>query len=84
LMDRGTRWGLGGESCLAGEIVDGVAVGAVDGAQWCGDGRGLAGELAESGRRNRACRRVRNRAWRSLWGSITGSGLDSLAGWDHP
>ena len=20
----------------------------------------------------------------SLWGSITGSGLDGLAGWDHP
>ena len=45
----GVRWRLGGESCLAGEVVDGVAVGAVGGAQRCGDGRGVAGEFTESG-----------------------------------
>jgi hypothetical protein len=45
----GVRWHLGGESCLAGEVVDGVAVGAVGGAQRCGDRRGLAGEFTESG-----------------------------------
>jgi mannose-6-phosphate isomerase-like protein (cupin superfamily) len=39
--------GLGGESCLTGKIVDGVAVGAVCGAEWCENGRGLAGELPE-------------------------------------
>ena len=48
LMDRGTV-GSRRRVLLAGEIVDGVAVGAVGGAQWCGDGRGLASELAESG-----------------------------------
>jgi hypothetical protein len=47
--DGSPRWRLGGQSCLTSEIVDGVAAGAVDGAQRCGNGRGLAGELAESG-----------------------------------
>jgi hypothetical protein len=54
----GAQWCLGGQSCLTGEIVDGVAVGAVGGAQWCGNGWGLAGELAESGAQEPACRRV--------------------------
>jgi hypothetical protein len=40
--------GLCGLVCLAGDVIDRIAVGMVGGAQRAGAGRGLAAELAES------------------------------------
>ena len=44
----------------------------------------MMGSLIEELRRWEAAARAGADRLRSLWGSIIGSGLDGLAGWDHP